>query len=149
MAETGLSRDCRRSGFREDGTVDFAESYTPRVRKGVRLLFAGMLVLPIACGEGRLPEGDARGGDLAAGRRVYLDKCARCHSPKGDGKTVVAGRFPYANLIDRVWRTDGSAETIEKQIRHGRDPMPAFEKKLTDEQIRQTVVYVHEMTGSE
>lgn len=128
---------------------DFAESYTPRVRKGVGFLLAGMAVLTVGCGEGRLPEGDARGGDLAAGRRVYLDKCARCHSPRGDGKTVVAGRFPYANLVDRVWRTDGSAATIENQIRHGRDPMPSFEKKLTDAQIRQTVAYVHELTGSE
>jgi mono/diheme cytochrome c family protein len=138
-----------RSGFREDPSGRIAESYTSRVRKGVGFLLAGMAVFTIACGEGRLPEGDARGGDLAAGRRVYLDKCARCHSPRGDGKTVVAGRFPYANLVDRVWRTDGSAATIEKQIRHGRDPMPAFEKKLTDEQIRQSVAYVHELTGSE
>lgn len=62
---------------------------------------------------------------------------------------MVAGRFPYANLIDRVWRTDGSATTIENQVRHGRDPMPAFEKKLTDEQIRQTVAYVRELTGGD
>jgi len=124
--------------------------YTSRVRKGARLLLSALLaLLPVACGEDRLPEGDARGGDLAAGRRIYLDKCARCHSGIGDGKTVVAGRFPYANLIDGVWRTDGSATTIEKQVRRGRDPMPAFEKKLTDEQIRQTVVYVRELTGGE
>lgn len=127
-----------------------AESYTPRVRKGARpilpVLFA---LLAVACGEDRLPEGDARGGDLAAGRRIYLDKCARCHSGDGDGKTVVAGRFPYANLIDGVWRTDGSAATIENQVRHGRDPMPAFQKKLTDEQIRQTVAYVRELTGGD
>ncbi|HZI66860.1 MAG TPA: c-type cytochrome [Thermoanaerobaculia bacterium] len=121
------------------------------MRKGAAglLLLATVALLAVRCGENRLPEGDARGGDLRAGRRVYLDKCARCHSPKGDGKTVVAGRFPYANLIDGVWRTDGSAATIEKQIRHGRDPMPAFEKKLTDGQIRQTVSYVHELTGGE
>ena len=120
------------------------------MRNGVRLFLPAVLaLLSVACGEDRLPEGDARGGDLAAGRRIYLDKCARCHSPAGDGKTVVAGRFPYANLIDGVWRTDGSTATIENQIRHGRDPMPAFEKKLTDEQIRQTVAYVTELTGGE
>jgi mono/diheme cytochrome c family protein len=125
-------------------------SYTSPVRKrGKLLLSAALVVFSVACGEGRLPEGDARNGELAAGRRIYLDKCARCHSPTGDGKTVVAGRFPYANLIDGVWRTDGSAATIEKQIRHGRDPMPAFEKKLTDEQVRQTVVYIHDLTGGQ
>ena len=103
--------------------------------------------LSLACGESRLPEGDAHGGDLAAGHRIFERKCARCHGGNGDGKTVVAGRFPYANLIDGVWRGDGSAESIEKQIRRGRDPMPAFQGKLTDEQIRQTVTYVLELTG--
>jgi mono/diheme cytochrome c family protein len=108
-----------------------------------------LAALCLACGEDRLPEGDARGGDVAAGRLIYERKCARCHSPYGDGKTVVAGRFPYANLIDRVWRSDGSPEAIEKQIRQGRDPMPKFEGKLTDEQIRQTVSYVVDLTGGE
>ncbi|HEV8231602.1 MAG TPA: cytochrome c [Thermoanaerobaculia bacterium] len=111
------------------------------------ILLAGIAVLSIGCGEQALPEGDARGGDLAAGRVIFQKKCVRCHNSNGDGKTPVAGRFPYANLIDRVWRSDGSAEAIERQIRQGRDPMPKFEGKLTDEQIRQTVEYVLELTG--
>ncbi len=111
------------------------------------VLFVASALFSVACGSDRLPEGDARGGDLAAGRRIFERKCARCHSPSGDGKTVVAGRFPYANLIDGVWRSDGSAEVIEKQIRQGHDPMPSFQGKLTDEQIRQTVFYVRELTG--
>ena len=112
-------------------------------------LIAVLAASCVACGEGRLPEGDAHGSELAGGRLVYEAKCARCHSSTGDGKTVVAGRFPYANLIDGVWRTDGSAKTIEKQIRQGRDPMPKFEGKLTDEQIRQTVAYVVALTGGD
>jgi mono/diheme cytochrome c family protein len=117
------------------------------IRGTLALLFVTSALLTIACDPDRLPEGDAHGGDLAAGRRIFERKCARCHSPTGDGKTVVAGRFPYANLIDGVWRSDGSAEAIEKQIRQGHDPMPSFQGKLTDEQIRQTVVYVRELTG--
>jgi mono/diheme cytochrome c family protein len=115
---------------------------------GGRLLFlVGLAALAIGCSEEALPEADAHGGDLAAGRVIFQKKCARCHNGNGDGQTPVAGRFPYANLIDGVWRSDGSSEAIEKQIRHGRDPMPKFEGKLTDEQIRQTVEYVLELTG--
>lgn len=122
--------------------------YTAAVFRGtLTAVLAVTTFLSVACGESRLPEGDAHGGDLAAGRRIFERKCARCHGGNGDGKTVVAGRFPYANLIDGVWRADGSAESIEKQIRRGRDPMPAFQGKLTDEQIRQTVTYVLELTG--
>jgi len=117
------------------------------IRDKLLVLGVTSLFLSIGCRDDRLPEGDAHGGDLAAGRRIFERKCARCHSSKGDGKTAVAGRFPYANLIDGVWRSDGSDEAIEKQIRQGHDPMPSFQGKLTDEQIRQTVVYVRELTG--
>ena len=58
----------------------------------------------------------------------------------------MAGHFPYANLIDEKWRADGSAASIEAQIRLGHDPMPKFEGKLTEEEIRQTVAYVEAMT---
>ena len=91
---------------------------------------------------------DGRTGDLAAGQRIFERKCASCHNTNGDGKTVTAARFRYANLIDGIWRSDGSAEAIELQIRRGRDPMPKFEGKLTDEEIRQTVAYVLELSRS-
>jgi len=110
-----------------------------------------LLFLPFAflsCRERRLPEADASNRELAAGRRIFERKCASCHNTNGDGKTVTAGRFPYANLIDGVWRGDGSPESIEHQIRHGHDPMPKFTGKLTDEEIRQTVAYVVELSRS-
>lgn len=83
---------------------------------------------------------------LAAGRRIYEKKCASCHGMTGDGKTVTASRFPYANLIDRKWRSDGSPRAIEEQIRKGHDPMPKFEGKLTDQEIRDTTAYVVELS---
>lgn len=113
------------------------------------LLLLGLTVFALGCSEEALPEADAHGGDLAAGRVIFVRKCARCHNGNGDGQTPVAGRFPYANLVDGVWRSDGTAESIEKQIRRGRDPMPSFERKLTDEQIRQTVEYVLELSGGQ
>src|SRR5207244_3460051 len=66
-------------------------STVTRVSLFVLSVASGLLL--IGCRDRRLPEGDARGGDLAAGRRIFERKCARCHSPRGDGKTVVAGRF--------------------------------------------------------
>ena len=60
----------------------------------------------------------------------------------------MAGHFPYANLLDGRWRGDGSAAAIERQIRQGHDPMPKFEGKLTDEEIRQTVSYVLALSKS-
>ena len=76
---------------------------------------------------------------------IYERKCVSCHGANGDGKTVTASRYPYANLIDGVWRSDGSPGALERQIRFGHDPMPRFEGKLTDEEIRQTAAFVLEM----
>ena len=110
------------------------------------LLLAVLALTAASCRERPLPEADARTRDLAAGQRIFERKCASCHNTNGDGKTVTAGRFPYANLVDGVWRSDGSDAAIERQIRQGRDPMPKFEGKLTDEEIRQAVTYVRDLS---
>lgn len=102
-----------------------------------------------ACRREALPETGSADRDVVAGRRIYERKCASCHNSNGDGNTVVAGHFPYANLIDGKWRSDGTAAAIEAQIRHGRDPMPKFQGKLTDEEIRQTVAYVYRLSHPE
>ena len=111
------------------------------------ILFAALAATAAsACREDRLPVAETRTRELAAGRRIFERKCASCHNTNGDGKTVTGGRYPYANLIDGRWRSDGSPEAIEHQIRRGHDPMPKFEGKLTDEEIRQTVAYVLELS---
>jgi mono/diheme cytochrome c family protein len=118
------------------------------IRRQSLLLAVALALAGVSCREMALPVADGRKGDLAAGQRIFERKCASCHNTNGDGKTVTGGRFRYANLIDGVWRSDGSAEAIELQIRRGRDPMPKFEGKLTDEEIRQTVAYVLELSRS-
>jgi mono/diheme cytochrome c family protein len=110
---------------------------------------AAVLLLAAGCRPHSLPESEGADRDVAAGRRIYERKCASCHNSNGDGKTIVAGHFPYANLIDGRWRSDGSPAAIESQIRHGRDPMPRFEGKLTDEEIRQTVAYVYRLSHAQ
>ncbi|MGH9398771.1 MAG: c-type cytochrome [Thermoanaerobaculia bacterium] len=105
-----------------------------------------LLALPVAalagCRQRRLPEVDTSNQSLAAGRRVFERRCASCHNSNGDGDTVTASRFPYANLLDGKWRGHGSLASIERQIREGHDPMPKFEGKLTDQEIRDAAGYV-------
>ncbi len=95
-----------------------------------------------ACRRSPLPEVERADRDSAAGRRIFERKCASCHNGNGDGNTITASHFPYANLIDGTWRSDGSLAAIERQVRVGRDPMPRFQGKLTDEEIRQVSTYV-------
>jgi mono/diheme cytochrome c family protein len=109
------------------------------------LLLGAVLLLLAGCRENRLPDADATKRQLAAGRTVFERKCASCHNLNGDGKTLTASRFKYANLIDGEWRSDGSLRAIEEQIRKGHDPMPKFEGKLTEEEIRETASWVLEL----
>jgi mono/diheme cytochrome c family protein len=111
----------------------------------LRALFVLALAAPAACRSKSLPVVDGSNRELAAGQMIYQRKCVSCHGESGDGKTVTGSRYPFANLIDGVWRSDGSPAALERQIRYGRDPMPRFEGKLTDEEIRQTAAFVLEM----
>jgi mono/diheme cytochrome c family protein len=104
-----------------------------------------VLLLAAGCREDRLPEIDGGKSAVAAGKSTFERKCASCHGVSGDGQTMTGSRFKYANLIDGEWRGDGSLASIEHQIRKGHDPMPKFEGKLTDEEIRETAAYVLEL----
>ena len=110
--------------------------------RSAALLAALCLASALVTCRGRLPEVDTSDQKLAAGQRIFERRCASCHNSNGDGKTITASRFPYANLIDGKWRGDGSQASIEKQVRGGHDPMPKFEGKLTDEEIRNVSLYV-------
>jgi cytochrome c6 len=110
-----------------------------------RPVFLVVLVLSAACRRDPLPLGERGDRDEAAGRRIFERKCASCHNTNGDGDTITGSRFQFANLIDGVWRSDGSLAAIEQQVRVGHDPMPKFEGKLTDEEIRQVAGYVAEL----
>jgi mono/diheme cytochrome c family protein len=113
-----------------------------------RLLAAVLLAACATCRRDPLPVVDSNNRELVAGRRIFVEKCASCHNRNGDGRTITAGRFPYANLIDGKWRGDGTPASIEQQVRRGHDPMPKFEGKLTDEEIREVVAYVGELSKS-
>src|ERR1700726_1771625 len=113
-----------------------------------RLLAAILLAACAACRRDPLPVVDSKNRELEAGRRIFVEKCASCHNRNGTGHPTPAGRFPYANLIDGKGRGDGSPASIEQQVRRGHDPMPKFEGKLTDEEIREVVAYVGELSKS-
>ena len=84
---------------------------------------------------------------LASGRAVYLDKCAECHGEAGRGDGPQARMYDPVpgNLTDTEHmstRTDGE---LFYQISEGRRPMPAFKKRLSEEQRWQLVLFVRSL----
>jgi mono/diheme cytochrome c family protein len=82
--------------------------------------------------------------NLRAAKRIYRQKCDNCHGEAGKGDGSDARMYDPApsDLTDSAkidQLTDGE---IFYQITEGRKPMPAFRKKLTDEQRWQLVLLV-------
>lgn len=88
---------------------------------------------------------------------LFAEKgCAGCHGPDGKGMQVMGS----ANLTDKIWRFDGSAEGIKRTITYGvnsGDPqarvavMPSFKAagKLSDTEIKKLAVYVFKFGGGQ
>ena len=73
---------------------------------------------------------------------LYAKQCATCHGKDGRSKTI-KGKMKHArNLTDAEWQERVSDERIFNSITNGKDKMPAYGKKLSQEQIEALVTYV-------
>jgi mono/diheme cytochrome c family protein len=81
---------------------------------------------------------------VESARAIYLDKCSECHGDTGKGDGPQGRMYDPApgNLTDAKHMhalTDGE---LFYQISEGRKPMPAFKKRLSEEQRWQLVLLV-------
>ncbi len=87
----------------------------------------------------------ADGDDVAKGKLLYEEHCAKCHGRNGDGKGP-AGRaleprptdFRSAKVDDELWFkiTRHGSKAVGKS-----DAMEGYDKLLTDKQIRDVLAY--------
>ncbi len=86
--------------------------------------------------------------DAAAERAapVFQDQCAQCHGPAGGGDQMLGA----PNLKDPIWLYGGDAVTIRETLWNGRGGvMPAWDQRLSEEEILALSVYVHSLGGGE
>ncbi|MGH9741764.1 MAG: c-type cytochrome [Candidatus Acidiferrum sp.] len=85
---------------------------------------------------------------LAAARAIYLDKCANCHGQTGKGDGPDASQYypSPASLADAKRMDDRTDGEIFYQISQGRKPMPAFKKRLSEEQRWKLVLFVRSLS---
>jgi mono/diheme cytochrome c family protein len=81
---------------------------------------------------------------IAAARAIYLDKCVQCHGEtgKGDGSDAALYYPAPASLNDAKRMNAVTDGELFYEISEGRKPMPAFKKRLTEEQRWQLVLLV-------
>jgi mono/diheme cytochrome c family protein len=101
-------------------------------RLAVVLMSAGMLALPVV----------ATAAD--EGADLFKSKCAMCHGPDGAGKTMIGEKLKIPDLqsADVQKKTDADLKAI---IAKGKDKMPAYDAKLSKEQIDKLVAYIREL----
>jgi mono/diheme cytochrome c family protein len=140
---------------------------TPSSLRLRKLLFASLLVLigvaiVVAITQNKqwnIPEEAKRRqnplqpspSNLASARAIYLEKCANCHgeTAKGNGPDAASYYPAPTNLTDTNHINSLTDGEIFYQISQGRKPMPAFKRKLTEEQRWQLVLLVRSLAASQ
>lgn len=74
---------------------------------------------------------------------TFKAKCAMCHGPDGSGKTTMGEKFGIRDLHSADVQKQTDAQLVEI-ITKGKNKMPAYDGKLTKEQIDQLVAFVRD-----
>jgi cytochrome c oxidase cbb3-type subunit III len=82
----------------------------------------------------------------AAGATVFAENCAACHGDAGMGNR----EFGAPNLTDAIWLYGGDRDTLVQTVTYARfGVMPAWNVRLSEDEIRSVATYVHSLGGGE
>ena len=85
---------------------------------------------------------EAAGADAAT---IYNRQCLSCHGRDGRGRTRRGRQTHARDMTSREWQDDVSDERLFNSINNGRGKMPAFRKKISENDIDALVAYVRRM----
>jgi mono/diheme cytochrome c family protein len=89
--------------------------------------------------------GEANQSSAATATELYTKHCASCHGKDGRAKTFKGKLNRARDLSDRTWQDDASNERLFNSIMNGKRKMPAFSKKLSEQEIDALVSYVRSL----
>ena len=75
------------------------------------------------------------------GAAVYKAKCASCHGPDGVGATAAGKATKARDFCSEDVKKETDAEWTAI-IAKGKNKMPAYDKKITDAEIKDVVAYI-------
>ena len=84
---------------------------------------------------------------VAQGQELYADNCAACHGPQAQGadqwmQPDAQGNRPAPPLNGTGHTWHHSLEDLTQTINQGRGNMPAWQSKLTEEEITATLAWI-------
>ena len=84
----------------------------------------------------------AYGQDDAAA--LYKTKCQACHGPEGKGDTPAGKKLGVKDFHSPEVAKMPDAELF-KITKEGKEKMPPYDKKLTDDQIKSLIKYIRSL----
>jgi mono/diheme cytochrome c family protein len=81
------------------------------------------------------------------GESLYKGKCAMCHGPTGTGKTPMGEKLKVPDMHSADVQKLSDAE-LKAIIVKGKNKMPAYETKLSKEQIDKLIVCIRDLAKS-
>jgi mono/diheme cytochrome c family protein len=76
---------------------------------------------------------------------VYKAKCAICHADDGSGNSPAGRQMKVPDLRSDEVQKESDAQLIDATTNGKGKKMPAYKGKLSDDQIKQLVVYIREL----
>jgi len=78
--------------------------------------------------------------ELAAAKKIYADRCAKCHKDNGEGGEfeIEGTKIKVPSYKSEKLKKEPDSEYID-QIEGGGDGMPKFKGKITDQEIKDLV----------
>lgn len=127
------------------------------MKLGILALMVGLVVFVVACNKtvnenanngaaaSPLTKATATPDEFASARVNYAKDCTACHGPEGKGGLV---KTPDDTKLKVPSLTEGHAlkhldEDLFDQIENGGDGMPKFKDKLSPDEIKALIRFVH------
>ena len=102
------------------------------MKKLVPVLLLTVAILTIALSS------PALAGDLTKGAKIFSANCSACHL--GGNNVILASKTLKKEALEKYGMNSLSA--IINQVKKGKNAMPAFGSRLSDEQIEDVATYI-------
>ncbi|CAK0783241.1 hypothetical protein CVIRNUC_006440 [Coccomyxa viridis] len=89
----------------------------------------------------------ASAADLSSGEDVFSGNCAACHS--GGGNVIEASRTLQKDAITQYLDGGLSEAAIVKQVQNGKNAMPAWSGRLSEDEINDVAAYVYDQASND
>ena len=82
---------------------------------------------------------------VADAATIYNRECVSCHGRDGRGRTRRGRQTHARDMSDASWQDDVSDERLFNSISNGRGKMPAFRKKISENDIDGLIAYIRRL----